>query len=428
MNMRDFNRVALTATIIVTLIASVPSVRGQPRYTLRELSFVVYADGYVAVDYIADIDPTRPRVNVSLPGSLYLDLLVEDQDGLPLDHSPAEDGLTIDTLGATSVLISYVTPDLTGKSGQIWSFNVSTSISSSILLPEGATIVSLNTVPLFMSSLDGILLITMPSGDLKVAYTIGIVGTREHAMAVIKDAEATLQTVKATGIVAEQADELLQQAYDALDAENYPEAEQYAAQAKSAALEAGAEAVLAKEAINTAQDAIMEANSAGRTVGLDDAETLLHQAEDRYEGGNYTGAHVLAEDAQAAAIGAKAPENQYTWLVIILAAAVIIIASLFYMRRRRQEIEGFAEKIDLETLFAEHRGLRVDDREVIRFLAEAGGEAFSAEVRERFKIPRTSLWRMIRRLQREGVVDVENIGGQSLVRIVSKYQRSATSR
>ena len=57
----------------------------QTYYTPLGLSFTVYADGYTAVDYFADVDPTRSRVNVTLFGSLYVDTLVEDQDGLLLD-------------------------------------------------------------------------------------------------------------------------------------------------------------------------------------------------------------------------------------------------------------------------------------------------------------------------------------------------------
>jgi uncharacterized membrane protein len=54
-------------------------------------------------------------------------------------------------------------------------------------------------------------------------------------------------------------------------------------------------------------------------------------------------------------------------------------------------------------------------------LSDNGGEAFAAEIRDRFNVPRTSLWRMIRRLEREEVVEVQNIGGQSLVRISPRY-------
>ncbi len=80
----------------------------------------------------------------------------------------------------------------------------------------------------------------------------------------------------------------------------------------------------------------------------------------------------------------------------------------------------------LDRLFEEHPHLRLDDKEVLRFIAESGGEVFAAELRERFKVPRTSLWRMIRRLEREEVVDVSTIGGQSLVKISQTYREGGS--
>ena len=77
---------------------------------------------------------------------------------------------------------------------------------------------------------------------------------------------------------------------------------------------------------------------------------------------------------------------------------------------------------DLERLFKDYTHLRMDDKEVIRYLADNGGESFAAEIRDRFEIPRTSLWRMIRRLEGEEVITVDNIGGQSLVKINSEYK------
>jgi len=79
--------------------------------------------------------------------------------------------------------------------------------------------------------------------------------------------------------------------------------------------------------------------------------------------------------------------------------------------------------IDLESIFEEHPELRLDDREVLKYLAENDGEAFAYDIRERFDIPRTSAWRMIQRLQRYEVVDERKIGGQSLVQIKEKYRR-----
>ena len=415
--------VSALAAAIFALLAASQAVGAQLSYSPRELVFTVYADGYVVVDYAVEVDPTRARVNITLFGSLYQDLFVEDQDGLPLDYSQFDGGLTVDTLGSTSVFVSYVTPELTDKSGQIWNFTVSTTVSSNVLLPKGATIVGLNVIPLAMGSLDGRPLITMPIGDVEVAYTVGVLGTREHALVVIKDAESTIEAVKNQEIAAPEAEALLQQAYTAFDAEQYVEAEQFAGQAKDSALSAEAAASSAEEAINEASAAISAAIDEGRTVGLETAEDLLEQAEDAYEAGDYAGAEALAEKAQSAAAEATAPKTSIPWFTVgggVMALVLVVAVFIFIMRR--PAVEEPLGEVDLEGLFEQKPHLRLDDREVIRFLAESGGEAFATEIRDRFNIPRTSAWRMIRRLQREDIVDIRSIGGQSLVRIKSKYR------
>ena len=411
----------LTAATLALLMAAQAG-EAQPSYTPEELVFTVYADGFVAVDYAAEVDPTRARVNITLFGSRYQDLTVEDQDGLPLDYSPVDGGLTVDTLGSTTVFVYYVTPDLTGKSAQIWVFSVSTSIPSSVLLPEDATIVDLIIVPLAMGSIDGRPLLTMPAGDVEIAYTIGIVGTREHALALIKDAESTIESIKARGIAAQEAEALLQQAYAAFDAERYVDAEQYAGQAKASALSAEAAASSAEKAINAASTSVSAAGGEGRTVGLDTAKDLLQQAEDAYEAGDYARAEALAGQAQAAAEEATAPKKPYVWIAVGVAAALALVVAALILRRRKPVAEEAWGEVDLDALFERHPHLRLDDREVLKFLAEAGGEAFATEIRERFGIPRTSAWRMIRRLQREDIVEVRDVGGQSLVRISQRYR------
>ncbi len=413
----------ILAAVVLVLLTPLEAAEAQPSYTPRELVFAVYADGVVAVDYTADVDPTLARVNITLFGSLYEDLIVEDQDGLLLDYSSFDGGVTVDMLGSTSVSVSYSTPDLTSKSAQIWVFSVSTPISSSILLPEGATIVGLNVVPLALGSLNGGPLLTMPAGDVEVAYTVGIVGTREHALALIKDAESTIEAVKANGVTAADAEDLLQQAYAAFDAERYVEAEQLAGQAKTSALNAEAAASSAENSINEASASISAVKKEGRTIGLDTAEKLLQQAEAAYDAGDYAGAEGLAEQARAAAAEATAPRPPYTWFIVGAGgAALLLVAAVFVRRRGKPGVEAGTGEVDLDALFEQNPHLRFDDREVIRFLAESGGEAFASEIRERFNIPRTSAWRMIRRLQREGIIEIKSIGGQSLVRIGAKYR------
>ena len=420
----NFSKGPKLALALVVVAFLVPIAHGQPYYTPSELSFIVYSDGYVTIEYEIDVDPTRSRVNVSLFGELYEYLLLEDQDGLMVDSSPIEGGLAIDTLGAISVTISYQTTDLTGKSAQIWTFTVQTPTSSSVVLPSEATIRSPpSPMPLAMSDLNGNLILTMPAGSLELSYTLGAVDIKEHALAVIKDAEDAIQAIKDSGIITTEADELLVKAFDAYDVESYADAAQLAGQAKFVALSIQEAASEASEDIDDAQAAIASAQTAGRTSGLETAIDLLQQAEDAYDAGDYEESSSLAAQATSAASSATAPEGEGLNPMFLAVAALVVIAAaaFFLMRGKPSKPVVSVARYDIDSLFEDKPHLRLDDKEVIRFLADNGGEAFAAEIRERFNVPRTSLWRMIRRLEREEVVEVQSIGGQSLVRINSRY-------
>jgi uncharacterized membrane protein len=397
-------------------------IEAQSNKTMEELVFTVYPDGFTAVDHFTEVDTTHVRVNITLFGSLFQDVFVEDQDGLPLDFSLINQEITIDTLGSYSVSIYYVTPDLTYKSGQLWFFKVSTPVLSSVLFPEDTTVVGFNVNPITVGSLEGSPLLTMPAGDFEISYIVGVVGTREHALAVIIDAESTIEESKRSGVIVTEAEKLLQQAYAAFNVEQYVEAEQLAGEAKKAALGAIAAESSAKEAIDSATEKISGALEEGRNVGLDTARSLLEEAEEAYSSGKYADSEDLALQAGSAADTAEAPRPPISsFIYLIVAITLVFIIAIFFLRIRKPKLEDPVGAVDLDRIFEENPNLRLDDREVIRFLAKFGGEAFISEIRGRFDIPRTSAWRMIRRLQREEVVEVRKIGGQNLVKIKSKY-------
>jgi uncharacterized membrane protein len=61
--------------------------------------------------------------------------------------------------------------------------------------------------------------------------------------------------------------------------------------------------------------------------------------------------------------------------------------------------------------------LRNEDKNLLDFLGEKQGSAFESEIRNKFILPRTSLWRLIKRLEREELVEVRKIGGQNLIKL-----------
>jgi uncharacterized membrane protein len=100
---------------------------------------------------------------------------------------------------------------------------------------------------------------------------------------------------------------------------------------------------------------------------------------------------------------------EYLIAAIVVATAVVLLVLLIVRRRRGPNVE--------KTMKA-YPQLKKEDKEVIEFLAEKGGEAFEAEIRERFPdMPRTSLWRLVRRLERLEIVEVKKIGLENQVQL-----------
>ncbi len=78
--------------------------------------------------------------------------------------------------------------------------------------------------------------------------------------------------------------------------------------------------------------------------------------------------------------------------------------------------------LDAETIFQLRPNLREDDKEIVTFLFENGGQALESELRKKFLQPRTTMWRAVKRLERYGVIDIEKKDLQNLVKLKSKLE------
>jgi len=61
--------------------------------------------------------------------------------------------------------------------------------------------------------------------------------------------------------------------------------------------------------------------------------------------------------------------------------------------------------------------LRPEDRQVLNFLVEKEGAAFESEIRTKFQLPKTTIWRLVKRLEREELVEIRKAGGQNLIKL-----------
>ena len=415
-------KITVFLTIIVLFSIS-PVVLAQDEYTPLSLDLAIYSDGTVKVDFLAETDPTKVRIDFELFGAQYSNLVARDDEGLPLVTAATGTSVIVTCLGAFEVNIQYMTSTLTVKDGALWTLNVSSPAPTRISLPSGAVILDLGDIPTNIGTSDGKQYLEFDSGDISVSYIMGLPSIVQEATDAIEAAENYISLRKAAGIDLTGPENTLDEAETALAREDYVTAKNTADSALSEAQSIVEEAEDAAIAISQAETAVVSAQEGGRTEGLAEAETALNSAKDSYDNGDYVAAEMEAGQAYQLALSASQPQGSslllYFVVLVIVAGAA---GGYLYIQRSKESLPpSLIKKVNLEKIFFKFDDLRLDDKEVLRFLAGRNGEAFASEIRDRFDMPRSTAWRLIRRLQEYGLVEETKVGNQSLIRIVSEY-------
>lgn len=96
--------------------------------------------------------------------------------------------------------------------------------------------------------------------------------------------------------------------------------------------------------------------------------------------------------------------GSFDYKVIAVAVGAILTVIL------TTTVRSFSKKSSLEELDSV-------DREILRIIKSLGGEATMSRIMDNASIPRTTLWRRVRKLSKLGYVEVIKIGRSSLIRI-----------
>lgn len=120
------------------------------------------------------------------------------------------------------------------------------------------------------------------------------------------------------------------------------------------------------------------------------------------------------------------PTEDYTIPIIIggIAAAGIGGASIMIKKNKTKsssiqteikEEKPKNESVDPQRIFDYVPDMREDDKKIVRFISENGGQVFESELRKKFLQPRTTMWRAVKRLERLGVIEINKKDMQNLV-------------
>jgi uncharacterized membrane protein len=363
----------IAACFIVATLASLPHASfGAPKI----LDFTIDTDGTAHVFYQIEVDPLSPDFTIKLFGNTIDNFVAQDENDLLLASKIEANSAIIETLGASEVKIDYDTADLVTKTGKIWSFKIDAPSDYSLLLPKNTVIVGISTSPLNMQVVDEQSLISLPNGPAEINYVFGVLGTAQTATLAIEKAQDLIEKINSEEINTPQALAKLAEATAAFDQGKYSSAEILANEAKNIA-------------IKEQQDALVTPDPKPDTI------TSL--------GNTIVGI--------AATIGT-------------VAGAIITVALL--IKRSKSAIKKAVELLpkngkyvapDKETIFHLKPELRQEDKDIVTFISENGGQAYESELRKKFLLPRTTTWRAVKRLEREGIIEIEKIDQQNLVRL-----------
>jgi uncharacterized membrane protein len=349
--------------VLLTLCSFVQYAVGSPKV----LDFTIYADGTTHIFYQTDADSQSPDSTLNLYGNSIDNLVVQDENGTLLSSKINGSTATVQTLGSSTIKADYDTQDLISKNGKTWTFHVNSPIDYSILLPKNSVIVGMSVSPLNMQIVDDQSLISLPSGSSEINYVIGVLGTSQTATLAIQKAQDFINTITSTGVKTPMASAKLEEAKSDFNQGKYSDAESLAGAAKNLALQ---------------------------------------------EQQNSTSVKNISYDNLPISI-------------LIVGGIVAAGAVGFIISKRKRSSNSITPTIpnsnyvapDKETIYKLKPELRQDDKDIVAFISEKGGQVFESELRKKFLLPRTTMWRAVKRLEREDIVEIEKVDQQNLIKL-----------
>jgi len=331
------------------------------------LDFTIYNDGTTHVFYQTNVDPQSPDSTVSLFGNTTDNLVAQDENGTLLFSKVNSNSTIIQTLGASVIKVDYDTADLVTKSGKTWTFHVDSPTDFSLLLPKNTVIVGMSTYPLDIQIVDNQSRINLPNGSADISYVFGVLGTSQTATLAITKAQDFINNINSEGIKTPLASAKLVDANSAFSQDKYSDAE-----------------VFANEAKNIASQEQQTALSNSKLTS-DNTSLLIGSG--------------IAGAAATAVILIKRTKNNKQVKTIEFSKSDNFVVS------------------DKETIFRIKPELRQEDKDIVTFISENGGKAYESELRKKFLLPRTTTWRAVKRLEREGIIEIEKIDQQNLIKL-----------
>ncbi|AFK22370.1 helix-turn-helix domain-containing protein [Pyrococcus sp. ST04] len=284
-----------------------------PLASAGNVTIKVFPDGYALVKLVMNVSAGE-NVSIQLPVYNFENLSVK-LNGREVSFLFSNNGIVIYPGEPGKLEVSYLTPNLTSKTGKVWKIDLPFNETKTVILPQDSVIVGLSGIPLRIRGNS----VIMPRGRQYIEY-------------VFPHQEIVTVTLTTTSVETVTVREVT---------------------------------TLTETVTKTVRETVEKTSKAGIIVG-------------------------------------------------IILGALIIALPIF--GRRILEKRKLSGSLTLKEL-AERFNLNEDERAVIMYIAEHGGEVRQADIRNELGIPRTTTWRILKRLERLGILTLKKVNNETWAKL-----------
>jgi len=140
----------------------------------------------------------------------------------------------------------------------------------------------------------------------------------------------------------------------------------------------------------------------------------------------------IAESSQVLVAEEATQEDDNSILYVIggaVAAAIIAGIAIKMRSKPKQAISSphpqtleDTQPISIEKVL-EMPDLREDDKDIVKFIHENGGSVMESDLRKKFLLPRTTMWRAVKRLERHGLIEITKKDQQNLIKLTNVEEK-----
>jgi uncharacterized membrane protein len=442
----------------------------QIQYQVNSVFIGILSNGDSIVQYDLRLKSNTSEITLPLIGGNINEILVRNYISkyLPYTFNSVTNEIKINSQNESQIRITYQTPDLVNKQEREWSILIDSAFPFTVKLPNDAVVTNLGEQsPSLIRKLGGQNLLSFDKGRISIDYVIGYAGTREQATISINSAELDLAKAESEhlGINLGSVKDILLNAKTALNQSNFIDAERLATNASDLSSTITESFEVSKDMMSNATRKIEEFQD--MNVDTSQASEFVSKSNIEFSQGNYPKA---IEYATLALNSLDVPRQEQPFLysstayllLIPLAVSIGFFILRKYKRKSNPQMQDTVNKNDpynsdiqtniyKENSFIEQQSpgeeqtntevtpeksnlrnfvsdairqkgnLKPEEKDILLYISEKEGAAFEGEIRNKFILPKTSLWRLIKRLERENLIEVIKIGGQNLIKL--KFQK-----